>query len=151
MVKVQEEKVLEHLRAEDVRQAPIKFLTTYHICTTTTIMPFVPGLESFVKIAIPLKHPEDTYTFVHTPEYPGEMVSLLVIYSPNISTLSQIIQIVSSCATAPTIKPKPLPDLTTPKPKPKPEEVKKPEENKAEGSSKFVPTHQFSRVYLKQK
>jgi hypothetical protein len=37
-------------------------------------------IENVVRIAIPLHHPEDMYTFRITPEYPGEMVSLIPSY-----------------------------------------------------------------------
>lgn len=58
-------------------------------------MPPCP-IENFVRIAIPLHHPEDTYTFMFTPEYPGEMVSLIPRYLSNVFMRPQVIEVVSS-------------------------------------------------------
>ncbi|KAG9309300.1 hypothetical protein JVU11DRAFT_10787 [Chiua virens] len=65
-------------------------------------MPPSEGLGNFVRIAIPLKDPEASYTFVHMcPQYPGVMLTIEIVSSP----------VTSSTAT----KPKDL--VTTPKAK----------------------------------
>ena len=38
--------------------------------------------DNVAKLAIPLKHPEDTYIFTHTPEFPGPLT--IQIISSNI-------------------------------------------------------------------
>ena len=52
------------------------FIKVATLLTTIIIMPSNLGRGNFIQIAVPLKHPEDTYCFTHDPEFPGPLVSV---------------------------------------------------------------------------